>query len=209
MTTFLTSVAVIAAGYLIGGIPFALLLGRARGVDIRREGSGNIGATNVTRALGRNWGIACFALDCGKGLIPVLVANQIAGGGGLVPTATAVATVVGHICPLYLKFQGGKGMATSFGALLALTPLAVLLAMAGWVVVYLLTRFVSLASLVAAVILPASALIPAINATRAETILLTLIGVMVIVRHRSNIRRLLSGQEHRFSGRKQKHSKPE
>jgi glycerol-3-phosphate acyltransferase PlsY len=203
MTTSIGGILVLALSYLVGSIPFALLIGKFNGIDIRRHGSGNTGATNVRRVLGKQWGIFCFVLDFAKGLIPVLLVKNMAIGGDLLPMLAAVAAIAGHVWPLYLRFKGGKGVATSLGALLALAPWAVVVAGLAWVVSFYLTRYVSVASLVAALMLPVSAGV--LNLLRPGTvsapilILLTLIGLLIIVRHKTNVIRLCKGEENRFA----------
>jgi glycerol-3-phosphate acyltransferase PlsY len=203
MTTSIGGILVLALSYLVGSIPFALLIGKFNGIDIRRHGSGNTGATNVRRVLGKQWGILCFVLDFAKGLIPVLLVKNMANGGDLLPMLAAVGAIAGHVWPLYLRFKGGKGVATSLGALLALAPWAVVVAGIAWVVSFYLTRYVSVASLVAALMLPVSA--GALNLMRPATvstpilILLTLIGLLIIVRHKTNVIRLYKGEENRFA----------
>ena len=202
--------ALTVAAYLLGSIPFALILGRFHGVDIRRTGSGNIGATNLSRALGRRWGIAAFALDFLKGLLPVLAAGLLASPqpppGGIHPLhaqiACALAAVLGHVFPPWLGFRGGKGVATAFGALSGLVWPAALSAGAIWLVLYLATRTVSIASLGAAAAFPIVTAIvfrdqPADLAWPAD-LLAVLVAALIALRHRSNIRRLLTGQEGKF-----------
>ena len=148
----------IIAAYLLGSIPFGLLIAKAHGKDLRSIGSGNIGATNVSRALGRKWAYFCFVLDVLKGLIPMLATMLIAEPDSVLKLwlwlAVGCAAIVGHIFPIYLKFKGGKGVATSFGVALGLWPyytICVLLAFGVWVVVVLIWRYVSLASIAASV----------------------------------------------------------
>lgn len=212
---------VLAAAYLIGSVPFGYLIGRFNGLDIRQHGSGNIGATNVLRVIGRPWGYACFVLDFLKGCLPVLAAIQLAsrpeaGDGllnGLSPLLAAAGTVAGHIWPVYLRFKGGKGVATMIGTVIPLAPLPILAAVAGWLLTFKLSRYVSLASIVAAALLPLAA--AALVFTRAGgfkpfpllkpaleqpgLLLLAALGVLVIVKHHANIRRLLNGTENRFA----------
>jgi glycerol-3-phosphate acyltransferase PlsY len=207
MMLTLWGVVAVALAYLIGAVPFGYLIGRMNGIDIRRHGSGNIGATNVTRVLGRRWGIPCFILDFLKGALPVLAALVLSRRGAPVPEWTAAgvaaATVAGHVWTVFMGFRGGKGVATSIGALLPLAPAAVLLAAATWCMVYVGTRVVSLASLAAAVVLPVAAL--AVNrwwprgAVPAATVgLLAALAILIVVRHRDNIARLRRGTEHGF-----------
>ncbi len=207
----LTAAALVAAAYLLGSIPFALILGRIHGVDIRRTGSRNIGATNLSRALGRRWGITAFALDFLKGLIPVLAAGLVGSPepppGSVLPlhvqTACALAAILGHVFPVWLGLRGGKGVATSFGALSALVWPAALGAGAVWLALYLATRTVSIASLGAAAAFPIATIIVLRHQSAAAAlpadILSVLVGALIVVRHRSNIRRLLLGQEGRRS----------
>ncbi|OQA85330.1 MAG: Glycerol-3-phosphate acyltransferase [Lentisphaerae bacterium ADurb.Bin242] len=210
LETLLIFAATLTGSYLIGSIPFGYLIGKFKGIDIRTQGSGNIGATNVTRVVGKNWGRLCFACDLLKGAIPVLIAScllkQLPWGshttGGLLVVLTAFLVVIGHIYPVYLGFKGGKGVSTAAGAILALNPLAVVCAAAVWGIVFFASRYVSLASLCAAVALPASAWALArfahISVTRPEMILLLVFALLTIVRHISNIKRLLNGTESRF-----------
>lgn len=198
----------VAVAYFLGGIPFGYLIGRSQGLDIREHGSGNIGATNVVRVLGKKLGYSCFLLDFGKGLAPVLVAAKVfsdSSQSGWPPALVALATVCGHVFSPYLKLRGGKGVATATGALLGVAPIPLLCAVACWVGLYLLTRTVAVASIAAAVSLPIFALLG--NATQfsrtAPTAmsLLVLIAAMIVIRHRSNIQRMLAGAEHSFSER--------
>ena len=201
--------------YLLGSIPFGLLIARAHGKDLRSIGSGNIGATNVSRALGRKWGYLCFVLDVLKGLIPMLATMFIAKPDGVVMLwlwlAVGCAAITGHIFPIYVKFRGGKGVSTSFGVALGLWPYFTVCASffaATWVVVVLTWRYVSLASIAASVIFPlvlimAIILTPGWNFVSLWPLLIvaTAIPMMVIIRHRENIKRLLAGTESKISKR--------
>jgi len=210
LETLLVFAATLAGSYLIGSIPFGYLIGKFKGIDIRTQGSGNIGATNVTRVIGKNWGRLCFALDLLKGAVPVVVANCLLDDlswtshntAGLLVVLTAFIVVVGHIYPIYLGFKGGKGVSTAAGAILALNPLAVLCAAAVWGIVFFSSRYVSLASICAAVALPAAAWVLAhfagVSFSRPEMILLLVFALLTVVRHISNIKRLLNGTESRF-----------
>jgi glycerol-3-phosphate acyltransferase PlsY len=208
MTQVFFPIAIIAA-YLLGSIPFGLLIAKAHGKDLRSIGSGNIGATNVSRALGRKWAYFCFVLDVLKGLIPMLFTMLIAKPDSVLTLwlwlAVGCAAVLGHIFPIYIKFKGGKGVATSFGVALGLWPyytICVLLAAGVWVLVVLIWRYVSLASIAASVAFPL-VLIAAITVTPdwdfdnlwPILIIAVAIPVMVIIRHRENIKRLLTGTE--------------
>ena len=201
MTIFLT----ILCSYLAGSIPFGYLIGRWNGKDIRTLGSGNIGATNVTRAVGPVQGKICFVLDLLKGAIPVLAAQvALPGCAGIAIAAGAIA-ILGHMFPVYLKFKGGKGVSTGAGVALALAPLPLLCALALWVVLFLVTRYVSVASIAAAVGLPVFAYIFRLvnvgnTAAKSTPVLIFFcaIAAITVYRHRSNIKRLLDGTENRF-----------
>lgn len=144
-----------AASYLIGSIPFGYLIGRLHGIDIRKVGSGNIGATNVTRSIGRIAGKICFFLDFLKGALPVVLVNMtFEENTANLALAAGLAVILGHVFPIYLRFRGGKGVATAAGVALALAPYPLLCALAVWVVTFLTSRYVSLASIVAAASLP-------------------------------------------------------
>ncbi|MHC4560420.1 MAG: glycerol-3-phosphate 1-O-acyltransferase PlsY [Planctomycetota bacterium] len=205
----------IVASYLLGSIPFGLLIAKAHGKDLRAIGSGNIGATNVSRALGRKWAYFCFVLDVLKGLVPMLTTMFIAEPDSVVMLwlwlAVGCAAILGHIFPIYLKFKGGKGVSTSFGVLLGLWPYFTVCASffaVTWVVVVLTWRYVSLASIAASIIFPL-VLIMAIILTPSWDfvslwpllIVATAIPLMVIIRHRENIKRLLAGTESKISKR--------
>jgi glycerol-3-phosphate acyltransferase PlsY len=217
----------IVAAYLIGSVPVGLLLGKMRGVDLRGHGSGNIGATNAMRVLGRRLGSLCFALDVVKGAAPVLgsgVAMNVLGRGALDAAhtgpwmAVGLAAVLGHVFPIYLRFKGGKGVATAFGALVAFWPwmtLAALLALMVWIIVAVLTRYVSVASIAAALVLPAAMVVSHMTGWPAggEGVrsqsggwpflgLAIVLSALVIWKHRGNIARLMAGTEHVIGGRK-------
>jgi len=186
----------IPAAYLMGSIPTGLLLAKALGgVDIRTKGSGNIGATNVYRTMGRKVGILTLIGDCLKGLIPVLAARWLA-LPDLWVAAVGMAAFLGHIFPVFLRFKGGKGVATALGVFLAASPLAVLAALGVFIVVLVTWRYVSLASISASAAMPAlAALIDRKPTTVAMSLL---IAAIVIVKHHENIRRLRNGTENRF-----------
>ena len=199
-------------GYLLGSIPFGLLVAKGRGIDIRQHGSGNIGATNVFRTLGRSWGILVFVLDALKGVLAVLLAKSIFGldpsfPGGLSLSAAdfgiagGLACVLGHNFPVWLGFKGGKGVATTAGVLLGLMPVAAGIAFLAWVVIFYGTRYVSVASIVAAVVIPVSVWF---LERRPDTVFWfsVVVAALAIWRHRSNIQRLLAGTENRFERKK-------
>ena len=209
MSTLWLVASVAAFSYLIGSIPFGVLAGRIAGVDLQRHGSGNIGATNALRVLGKKFGLAVFAADTLKGFLPVKAAMLLAlrsrmtvDQTELLAVLAAVACILGHAFPVWLKFRGGKGVATSAGTLLALAPLAAILVATFWFVIFKVTRYVSVASVLAALILPAI-LFALLRLNRqhpgAVFWLSAMVGAIIIWRHRSNIQRLLNGTEPRFA----------
>lgn len=191
--------------YLIGSFPSGYLAGRARGVDLRKEGSGNIGATNALRVVGKKWGYLVFAADAFKGWLAVILA-RLAGGwdaGQAIPfgVVAAIFVMVGHVFPVWLRFQGGKGIATSAGVMLGLFPIWVFLfGLAVWMGLFFGTRYVSVASLGAAVSLPtASAALWAMgHCDGLRTGIAALMCVLAVWRHKPNIQRLLAGTEKKF-----------
>jgi glycerol-3-phosphate acyltransferase PlsY len=202
------AVAVIG-GYLSGSIPFGYLAGRIAGIDIRKRGSGNVGATNVMRTLGKGYGYSVFMADFSKGFIAVKLSMSIAAGAGpawsssqMVGIAAAISSVIGHSFPVWLHFKGGKGVATSAGALFGLTPIAALIGAAIWIATFLFTRYVSVASIAAAAALPIVILITSwLSQTTGKSLFYSsvcLAGV-VIWRHRTNLSRLMRGSEPRFT----------
>jgi glycerol-3-phosphate acyltransferase PlsY len=206
---FLSSgVCIALLSYLVGSIPFGYLIGRFNGLDIRRHGSHNIGATNVRRVLGRDWGIICFILDFLKGLLPVIffgewLGSQMAVGLEWGAMFAIVGTISGHIFPFTLNFKGGKGVATSLGAILAVAFWPVLIGAIIWYITFLKTRIVSLASIVAAISMPIAAQLMFLMGIggihRTNIILMGIIAVLIIIRHKENIIRLRNGQENKFS----------
>jgi glycerol-3-phosphate acyltransferase PlsY len=197
-----------AIGYLLGSCPNGYLVSRARGVDIRKQGSGNIGATNVLRVLGKKWGYLVFALDVLKGFVAVRLAFAIA--LALIPHTTqreligiagGLACILGHTFPVWLGFRGGKGVATSAGVLLGLMPIAVVSVFAVWLILFQVTRYVSVASITAAAALPVFVMLYLRLKLLTGASLLPfsiLIAGVVIWRHRSNMQRLFHGKEQRF-----------
>lgn len=187
--------------FLLGSVPTGYLVARARGVDIRQHGSGNIGATNVFRTLGKPLGVFVFVVDALKGFAAVFAASQLAGGGAWPPIVAAVAVIAGHNYTPWLGFRGGKGIATSAGVLLALMPLAVAMIATVWAIVFFTTRYVSLASISASAALPLSVCTLWFAGCGGSGPLLgfsIVISTLAIWRHRSNIRRLRDGTEPRF-----------
>ncbi|MDP6490892.1 MAG: glycerol-3-phosphate 1-O-acyltransferase PlsY [Kiritimatiellia bacterium] len=204
------------ASYVLGSIPFGYIVAKANGVDIRSVGSGNIGATNVFRSISKGWGLFTFACDFLKGLLPVILFSILAARLGFTgPTdglklLCAVGAIAGHNWPVFLHFKGGKGVATSAGAVLGIAPAAVGIGLLIWVAAFLVLRYVSLASMLAALTIAAGAWIMGpvrSGSSMLSPIVLSLMAVTIVVRHRANIQRLLSGTENRFSFRKK--GKPE
>jgi glycerol-3-phosphate acyltransferase PlsY len=197
---------VFVGGYLLGSLPTGYLVARARGMDIRQQGSGNIGATNVFRALGKPAGIFVLLVDAAKGalaagVLPAL-AGRFAGSGAplsaeWLAVVAGVAAILGHNYTCWLGFKGGKGIATSAGVLLVLIPAGLGLALATWLVVFLLWRYVSLASIVAAAALPLLVWLTGASSTLVGVA--CLLGALAVYKHRSNIQRLRAGTESRFS----------
>ena len=209
-------VILLIGSYLLGSVPFGLIIAKAHGKDLRSIGSGNIGATNVARALGRKWAYLCFILDVMKGLLPMLAMQLF---NTSIFTASydeqavvfllwlmiGCAAILGHIFPIYLKFKGGKGVATSLGVALGLWPyytICASFAIIIWTAVVLVWRYVSLASIIASISFPLILILAIIITPDWEFVNLwpllmaaVAIPVMVIVRHRKNIKRLIEGTE--------------
>ncbi len=184
----------VAVAYLSGSIPFALILVRfSTGSDVRRQGSGNVGATNAVRAAG--WGVGALValLDIAKGALPVLLMSVYDPAGRWVGAA-AVAAVLGHCFPVWLRFRGGKGVATGLGSFLPIAPLSLGVALIVWLVVVMIRRTVSLASMVSAALFPVIVFFVS-GAGRAIVTSSVIIAVVIIIRHIPNIKRLLSGEE--------------
>lgn len=194
-------VLVLIGSYLLGGVPWGLVLGEFRGIDVRKHGSGSTGATNTLRVLGWQFSLAVFLLDFGKGLLPVVIA-RLAGWNPWIVGAVAILPVIGHCWSPYIGFKGGKGMATSGGAAVGLLPVLLVILPLMILVVYL-TRYVSLASIIAAVVGPLVGVIFAIAGDyRWEWVVaLAVMGGIIIYKHRPNIRRLLDGTENKFGAR--------
>ena len=202
-TPWALTILVLAAAYLLGSIPSGYLLVRfLRSEDIRETGSGNIGATNVARAGGKGLGLLTLSCDLGKGLLAVLLARYVFPANLDIAVLAGVAAIVGHVFPVWLRFHGGKGVATGLGVFLAIAPLASLCVLAVFLLIFVLTRFVSLASIVAAGTFPIFAYVFARNVTPVVLAGFVAIPLLIIAKHHENIRRLLSGTESRFSSRK-------
>jgi acyl phosphate:glycerol-3-phosphate acyltransferase len=182
-------------GYLAGSVPFAYLLARRAGVDVRIAGSGNVGAANVLRTTGTRRGALVMALDVAKGAVAVAVAH-LANAGSATTAAAGAAAILGHVYPVWLRFHGGKGVAVAAGVFAMLTPVATLLACAVFIGIVRATRYISLGSLAATIALP-----PAAWLTGApEPVVLTALAAsgLIVFRHRANIQRLLAGTERRM-----------
>ncbi len=187
------------AGYLLGSIPFALLMARHLGTaDLRLIGSGNVGAANVMRVSGVKAGVAVAALDALKGAFSVLIAEQIS-SSPTAPAVAGVAAIVGHIYPVWLRFRGGKGVATACGVFSILTPLALVLSLAVFVAAVSLTKYISLGSLLASIALPPLAY--AAGSPASAVMAAVAAASIIVFRHRSNLARLRSGTERRIGMR--------
>jgi glycerol-3-phosphate acyltransferase PlsY len=192
--------ALVGVAYLIGSVSFAVLLVRLRtGRDIRTEGSGNAGATNVLRSHGRVLGLAVAGLDIAKGAVAVLLVRALTADPRCA-AAAGLAVVVGHVFPLFYGFRGGKGVATAVGAFAVLAPLATLVCVGIFIVVVAVTRYVSLGSVVAMVLLPPiSGML--FRAPRAVVAAAAAVAVLIVIKHRENLRRLALGDERKLGGR--------
>ena len=206
MAGILVTIAAIA--YLLGSIPAGYIAGRIAGVDIRKLGSGNVGATNVTRVLGKRFGYPVFLIDFAKGLAAVLIALMIAGTATTNATfidlsagMAALFSVIGHSYPIWLRFEGGKGVATALGSLFGLNWIGAVVMCIVWLTVFQVTRYISLASVTAAVALPITiAIMLGLKQVQSPIVFYfaLFLGGIVIFRHRSNLSRLLKGTEPRF-----------
>jgi glycerol-3-phosphate acyltransferase PlsY len=194
-------------GYFLGSIPTGFLVAQARGIDIRTIGSGNIGATNVIRALGKPAGITVLLADAFKGWLAVVILPELvlrifgpavdAGTREVYSIIGGVCAILGHNYTCWLQFRGGKGIATSAGVLLALVPWALLILFVIWMLAFVFTRYVSVASIAAAAALPFASLIT--GESTVKVLVTAAMSILAIYKHRSNIQRLLAGTEPRFS----------
>ena len=191
----LKEILLLIGAYLLGSVPTGLLLARALGVNIRETGSGNIGATNVYRTMGRKLGILTLVGDCLKGLIPVLVAKWL-GLPDVWIAAIGLTAFLGHVFTIFLGFKGGKGVATALGVFLGTSPLSVLLALAVFALLLYVWRYVSLASITAAALIPVA--VWATGGTRELIVMSLAIAAITIFKHRENISRLMAGTENKF-----------
>ncbi|MFO0938549.1 MAG: glycerol-3-phosphate 1-O-acyltransferase PlsY [Gemmataceae bacterium] len=213
MTSTLIAILVWIVSYLVGAIPFGYVVGKLKGVDLFKTGSGNIGATNVGRVLGKPCGIFVFVLDFIKGAGPALLAEPIAkamnsgevpfGDSHFVQVGAAAVAFLGHLFPIYLGFKGGKGVATGAGAVLIVAPFPAMMAVLAWIATVLSTRMVSAASIAAVVMLVLTRIGFVPNpwgiSTLAGTVFCIVGSLFVVVKHRSNISRILSGTENQIS----------
>lgn len=194
----MTDLLAVVAAYLMGSIPFAQLLSKRRGVDLRRVGSGNVGATNVLRTLGVKPAVLAMTLDAVKGTVAVLVAQRLTNGAAA-PVVAGLASMIGHVYPVWLRFRGGKGVATAAGAFAVLTPVAAAVAVGVFLLAVAITRFISVGSMAAAITLASWAI-----ASDAPTIVgvgAAVAAALVIVGHRANVLRLAAGTERRIGQR--------
>lgn len=190
-------VLLVVGGYLVGSVPTGVILSKLSGTtDVRQEGSGNIGATNVFRVSGAKLGIFTLLGDMAKGIIPVALALAVT-DGGIWTAAVALATFLGHLFPVFLKFRGGKGVATACGIFLILSPLALPFAIVTFVLVVMKWKYVSLGSLTASVFLPI--FIGLAGYPVMDVSLSLIIGCLIVCRHWENIKRLRDGMEHKLS----------
>jgi glycerol-3-phosphate acyltransferase PlsY len=195
-----TAVAAIVLSYLIGAIPSSYLIARAKGVDLRREGSGNLGATNLYRVMGWKYAVPSALFDIAKGTVAVLAIAPLARPSLLFGLGCGLAAVLGHMFSPFLRFKGGKGVATAGGVVIAVSPLAAAAALVVWIGLVAATGYVSVASISAALVYPVAVYL--FQPDRRSTIWFDLaLAALIIYMHRSNIRRLLSGTENRFGRR--------
>ena len=195
--------------YLVGSLPTGYVAGRLRGIDVREVGSGNVGATNVTRVLGKHFGYPVFVIDFLKGLVAVVLAGAIAHrchldsiASDLCAALGGIFSVVGHSFPVWLGFKGGKGVATSLGVIFGISWIAALIMAAVWVIIFKTTRYVSVASIAAAITLPVVMIaLFFLNQLKSPVLVYfsLCLAAIVVIRHRSNLSRLLSGTEPRFA----------
>ncbi len=183
----------IATAYLLGGIPFGYLLGRLKGVDLRKVGSGNVGATNAARVLGKPYGVLVYILDFLKGFVPTLLAVKLFGSDSWTTFLVGLAAVLGHTFSPFLGFRGGKGVATASGVLFAVNPFLASAVLAVWLVVFKISGYVSLGSIAAA--FAAVYLSGVFGLPFNLKCLITLTAILVVVKHKSNIERLMEGRE--------------
>lgn len=198
MSLSMVVAAMVVAAYLAGSIPIGLLVARARGIDIRAVGSGNIGATNVARSLGKKLGLIVLVFDALKGAMPMLAVQWLAlpeRASPFVLTACGIAAVSGHCFPVWLRFRGGKGVATALGVFLVVDPVVTAIAVAIFAFFYVLFRVASIGSMAAAIAV--TPLLILHGRSTADITLSIAVTVIILVKHRQNLGRLLRHQEHR------------
>lgn len=196
MTGFVLNAFLVVFAYFMGSIPMGVILGRLKGVDPRKTGSGNIGATNVMRAAGKKMGIITLILDTAKGFLPVALGTAL-GVHVYVIALVGLAAFLGHVFPVFLRFKGGKGVATALGVYLAVSPLTILGAFVVFIIVAAIWRYVSLASMIGATVVPIGLYL--VGAPWAFVVMAGLITVVVLIRHKDNITRLTKGTESKLS----------
>ena len=189
------------ASYLLGAIPTSYLAGKFfRGIDLRQHGSGNLGATNLYRTLGAKFAVPVALFDMAKGAVPVMVIAPLVSSSRYFAVLCGIMAVLGHVFSVFVQFRGGKGVATASGVMLGLTPWAVLVALAVWLIVLRLSGYVSLGSMVGAIVLPVAAWF--LHPLQRDIIWIqVLVALAIIWLHRANIKRLLAGTENRFGRR--------
>ena len=193
----MTAALLLALAYLLGSIPFSFIVARLFGVaDVRKVGSGNVGAANVMRSAGRAAGVLAFLLDASKGAAAAVVARQLAPGSVLLPPLAAAAAVIGHMYPVWLRFQGGKGVATGAGAFLPLAPAATGMSLLVFLAVAAATRYVSLGSVAGALSLAVAVLV--LESPAPVSVTAVLVAGLVVWKHRGNLERILRGTERRL-----------
>jgi len=195
----LAAIGALLAGYFLGAISFAVIIGRKHGVDILKEGSGNPGATNVKRVLGKKAGNLCFALDVLKGFVATIIPRLLLVGDDnqlALAIIGLVGAILGHSFSVFIGFKGGKGVAVTMGGLLALAPLVLIGGLLVWVATFYTSRYVSLASIAFGVSLPILSLL--LQKPWLLSAFFGLLALLIVIRHKSNIQRLLAGTENRF-----------
>jgi glycerol-3-phosphate acyltransferase PlsY len=200
-STYALVAGLLVAAYVLGAIPFSFLVARARGVDLRTTGSGNVGGANVWRTCGFGPFVVAAALDILKGALPTFVTRWLLPERPVIAVLVGLAAILGHTFSIFLRFKGGKAVATSTGVLLAIFPLLIPFGVAAWALAFLVTRISSVASLTAAAVVFALATVFFLNGQLplAYAVFIWALGVFIVYLHRANIQRLLAGTESRFS----------
>ncbi|MBN1594104.1 MAG: glycerol-3-phosphate 1-O-acyltransferase PlsY [Candidatus Coatesbacteria bacterium] len=195
----MTEIVLVLFAYLLGSVSFGYIVGRLSGKDVRKTGSGNIGATNVMRAAGKAAGLVTLILDVAKGYVPVLLVENYSDPNGTLPLLCGGAALLGHCFPIFLKFRGGKGVATALGVFMRLSPLYILFGLGAFIVVLAVTRFVSVGSIVAVLTMPIALWI---GGEPGSMVLFALaVAILIIAKHRKNIARLLRGEENKLGSK--------